>query len=162
MERTLILVKPDGVGKHRVGSVLDRLERAGLRLLGVRMLKLPQTQAEEFYKDHKGKPFYEPLIRFMTAAPIVASVWEAPAAVSQARSLMGATDSLKADAGTLRRDFGTNNRYNLVHGSDSVTSAQREIPFFFKPEELFTYGDHDWNAERTEARGPSSRVIDKI
>jgi len=144
MEQTLILVKPDGVGRHRIGAVLDRLERAGLRLLGLKMLRLSKSQAEDFYKEHHGKPFYPPLIQFMTSAPIVASVWEAPKAISQARSLMGTTDSLKADAGTLRRDYGTNNRYNLVHGSDSAPSAQREIGFFFKPEEMYSYGDNDW------------------
>jgi nucleoside-diphosphate kinase len=144
MERTLILVKPDGVGKHRVGIVLDKLERSGLRLLALKMLRLSKAQAEDFYKEHHGKPFYPPLIQFMTAAPIVASVWEADDAIRQARTLMGATDSAKADVGTLRRDHGTNNRYNLVHGSDSAVSAQREIAFFFKPEELQSYGDNDW------------------
>src|ERR1019366_3015983 len=99
------------------------------------MLKLSSAQAEEFYGEHKGKPFYPPLVRFMTSAPLVASVWEGEGAVAKARSVMGATNSPEAAPGTLRREFGTNNRYNVVHGSDSSASAQREIGFFFKAEE---------------------------
>ncbi len=143
-ERTCILVKPDGLGLRRVGTVIDRLERAGLHLAALKMTRLEVSDAERFYLEHKGKPFFEPLIRFMTSAPIVAMVWEGEAAVTTARSLLGATDSHKAAAGTLRGDFGTDNRYNLVHGSDSLTSAAREIPFFFKPEELYVYGEMDW------------------
>jgi nucleoside-diphosphate kinase len=147
MERTCVLVKPDGVGKHLIGTVAQRFEKAGLRLAGLKMLRLDRTQAESFYKEHVGKPFYEPLIVFMTSAPIVAMIWEGVQAVKMARGLMGATDSAKAEPGTLRREFGTNNRYNLVHGSDSPASAEREIAFFFKPEELYTYGDQDWQTE---------------
>lgn len=155
MERTLVLVKPDGVGKRRIGTVIDRLERAGLRALGLRMTKLLKTQAEDFYRDHKGKPFYEPLIRFMSAAPIVAAVFEGPAAVQTARRLMGATDSAQADAGTLRRDYGTNNRYNLVHGSDSSASAQREIAFFSRPRSYFlTASKTGWRKFRAPGRRP--------
>jgi nucleoside-diphosphate kinase len=146
-ERTCLLVKPDGVGQRRVGAVIDRLERAGLRLAGLRMLKLSRGDAEAFYKEHHGKPFYEGLIRFMTAAPLVATAWEGPDAVATVRSLMGATNSAQAAPETLRREFGTDNRYNLVHGSDSPASAAREIAFFFKPEELFAYGENDWKSE---------------
>lgn len=145
MERTCILVKPDGVGKNVVGAVLARFAQAGLHLRGLKMLKLSPHQAEDFYQEHKGKPFYEPLIRFMTSAPIVATVWDGPGAVTKARAAMGATNSTEAAPGTLRREFGTNNRYNVVHGSDSAASAEREVRFFFKPEELYEYGDNDWN-----------------
>jgi nucleoside-diphosphate kinase len=145
MQRTCILVKPDGVGKRRVGAVIDRLERAGLKLIGLKMVRLSPADAEEFYKEHQGRPFYPGLVVFMTSAPIVAAAWEGPEAVATARALMGATNSTQAAPGTLRREFGTDNRYNLVHGSDSAASAEREIAFFFKPEELYAYGDNDWN-----------------
>ena len=144
MERTCVLVKPDGVCKNVVGAVLARFAQAGLRLCGLKMLKLSPSQAEKFYGEHKGKPFYEPLISFMTSAPIVATVWEAEGAIAKARSIMGATNSTEAAAGTIRREFGTNNRYNVVHGSDSPASAEREVPFFFKPDEIYTYQENDW------------------
>jgi nucleoside-diphosphate kinase len=144
MEQTCILVKPDGVCKNIVGTVLARFTQAGLHLRGLRMLKLSMAQAEEFYKEHKGKPFYEPLVAFMTSAPIVATVWDGAGAIAKARAVMGATNSPQADPGTIRREFGTNNRYNVVHGSDSPASAQREIGFFFKADELYSYGENDW------------------
>jgi len=143
-EQTCILLKPDAVCKGLVGEVLARFAQAGLQLRGMKMLKLSSQQAEGFYQEHKGKPFYEPLVRFMTSAPIVATVWEGPGAVAKARSVMGATNSPDAAPGTLRREFGTNNRYNVTHGSDSPASAEREIQFFFKPDELFAFGKDDW------------------
>jgi nucleoside-diphosphate kinase len=144
MQRTCILVKPDGVCTRRVGAVIDRLERAGLQLIGMKMMKLDRAAAEAFYAEHRGKPFYEGLISFMTAAPIVATAWEGPEAVSKTRALMGGTSSAQAAAGTLRREFGADNRYNLVHGSDAPASAEREISFFFNPKELYIYQDNDW------------------
>ncbi len=144
VERTCILVKPDAVCKNLVGSVLARFAQAGLRLRGLKMLRLSPAQAEQFYGEHKGKPFYEPLIKFMTSAPIVATVWEAESAIAKARSIMGVTNSPEAALGTIRREFGTNNRYNVVHGSDSPESAEREIQFFFKAMEIYTYQDNDW------------------
>ena len=144
VERTCVLVKPDGVCKNLVGVILARLAKAGLSLRGLKMLKLSSAQAEAFYQEHKGRPFYEPLIRFMTSAPIIASVWEGEGAVAQARRVMGATNSPDAAPDTLRREFGINNRYNVVHGSDSAVSAEREISFFFRPEELYVYTRNDW------------------
>jgi len=138
------LVKPDGVCKNVVGTVLSRFSQAGLIPRALKMIKLSRVQAEEFYKEHKGKPFYGPLVTFMTSAPIVATVWEGEGAIAKARSVMGATNSTEAAPGTLRREFGTNNRYNVVHGSDSSASAKREIGFFFKPEEIQMYNDNDW------------------
>ena len=148
MEKTCILVKPDAVCKNLVGTVLDRFAKTGLQLSGLKILKMSDAQAEEFYQEHKGKPFYEALVKFMTSAPIVASAWAGDGAVAKARAVMGATNSPEAAPGTLRREFGTNNRYNVVHGSDSPVSAQREIRFFFKPEELFTYQENDWKVEK--------------
>lgn len=144
MERTLVLAKPDTVGKHVVGAVTAKLEGAGLILRAMKMMKLSAQQAEQFYKEHHGKPFYEPLVAFMTSGPIVAMVWEAEDAIKKARTVMGKTNSTEADPGTIRREYGTNNRYNAVHGSDSPASAEREINFFFKPEEIYTYHDNDW------------------
>ena len=144
MEQTCILVKPDGVCKNVVGRILSRFSEAGLKPRALKMIRLSPAQAETFYQEHKGKPFYEPLVAFMTSAPIVATVWEGEGAIAKARSVMGATNSTEAAPGTLRREFGTNNRYNVVHGSDSPASAKREIGFFFKPEEIQTYNDNDW------------------
>jgi nucleoside-diphosphate kinase len=144
MERTCVLVKPDGVCKNVVGIILARFAQSGLHLRGLKMLKLAPRRAEEFYAEHKGKPFYEPLVQFMTSAPIVATVWEAEGAIGKARALMGATNSTEAALGTLRREFGTNNRYNVVHGSDSSASAAREVAFFFGADEIFEYGSNDW------------------
>ncbi len=143
MQRTLILAKPDTVCKHVVGAVTTKFEQVGLVLRAMKMLRLSAKQAEEFYKEHLGKPFYGPLIKFMTSAPIVAMVWEGENAIAVARSVMGATNSTEAAIGTIRRHYGTDNRYNAVHGSDSLTSALREINFFFKPEEIYTYNDND-------------------
>ena len=139
-----MLVKPDAVCRNIVGAVLDRFAKAGLRLRGLKMLKLSAAEAEKFYQEHKGKPYYEPLVRFMISGPIVATVWEGEGAIAKARSVMGATNSPEAAPGTLRREFGTNNRYNVVHGSDSAASAEREIQFFFKTDELYTYKENDW------------------
>jgi nucleoside-diphosphate kinase len=147
-QQTLIIVKPDGVCQNIVGKVIARFAEKGLRLRGLRMLKLSPQQAEQFYQEHQGKPFYEPLVRFMTSAPIVATVWEGADAIAKARSVMGATNSPQAAPGTLRREFGTNNRYNVVHGSDSPASSQREIDFFFKTDDLYTYDENDWKVEK--------------
>ncbi len=144
MERTCILVKPDAVCKNLPGTVLARFAQAGLELRAAKMIKLSTAQAEQFYGEHKGKPFYEPLIRFMTSAPIVATVWEGEGAIAKARAVMGATNSPEAAPGTIRKEFGSNNRYNVVHGSDSPAAAAREVKFFFKPEEIFTYHENDW------------------
>jgi len=145
MEKTCILVKPDGVCQRHVGKVLGALEAAGLRLLGMKLTRLSAEQAGQFYREHHGKPFYDGLVRFMTSAPLVATAWEGEGAIAKARGLMGATNPKDAKEGTLRRAYGTDNRHNLVHGSDSAASAGREIDFFFKPNELYAYGEKDWH-----------------
>ncbi len=144
MQRTCILAKPDAVCKSVVGAVVAKLEQAGLRLRAMKMTRLSVQQAEEFYQEHHGKPYYGPLIRFITSAPLVAMVWEGEEAIARARTVMGVTNSPDAAPGSIRREYGTNNRYNAVHGSDSAASAEREIKFFFKPEDIFTYNDNDW------------------
>jgi nucleoside-diphosphate kinase len=146
LQRTLLIVKPDGVGRGVVGKVLDRFESEGFRLLGVRMVRPTQKLMEDFYAEHKGKPFFPPFLKFVTSGPVVATVWEGPDAVARVRGLIGATNSPEAAPGTLRRAWGTDNRRNLVHASDSPASAAREIAFFFRDEETAPYDPEAWKA----------------
>ena len=139
MERTLIILKPDAVQRGLIGTLIARIERRGLRIAGLKMLWVSPELAERHYGEHRGKTFYEPLLRFITSAPVVALVVEGPQAISVMRMLMGKTDARQADPGTIRGDFGLSNRHNLVHGSDSPESAEREIALWFTPEELFSY-----------------------
>lgn len=144
MERTCVIIKPDGVGKKVVGSVIARFEKEGLKLIGMRMVRPAREIMEKFYDVHKGKPFFEPFIRFVVSGPIIVTAWEGPGAVANVRSIIGATNSAEAAPGTLRGTYGTDNRRNLVHASDSPENAAREISFFFSPGELFTYTPSDW------------------
>ncbi len=130
-ERTLVLIKPDGVRRGLIGEVISRIERKGLRITALEMRQLERSVVEEHYAEHAGKPFYEPLVDFMTSGPIVAMIVEGPQAISAFRSLAGATDPVKAAPGTIRGDFGTAVTQNLVHGSDSPESAERELKLFF-------------------------------
>jgi nucleoside-diphosphate kinase len=139
MERTLLLVKPDGVQRGLVGRVLARFENKGLKLVGLKVLKITPELAAKHYAPHKGKPFYEGLVRYMTSAPVVAAVIEGPRAIETTRRLMGATFGWKAEPGTIRGDFSNSTGFNLVHGSDAPESATHEIGLFFRPEELCAY-----------------------
>ena len=136
-ERTLSMIKPDAVGRNIIGEIYSRFEKNGLRIAAARMLRLSVDDARRFYAEHEGQPYFEPLIEFMTSGPILAQVLEGDDAIAKNREIMGITNSPEAAPGTIRRDFGENNRRNAVHGSDSVQSAEREIAFFFKPEEVF-------------------------
>ena len=136
-ERTLSMIKPDAVGKNIIGEIYLRFEKNGLRIAASRMLRLSVEDARRFYAEHEGQPYFEPLIDFMTSGPILAQVLEGDDAIAKNREIMGKTNSPEAEPGTIRRDFGENNRRNAVHGSDGVKSAEREIAFFFKPEEVF-------------------------
>lgn len=131
MERTLSIIKPDGTARNLIGQILARFEAGGLRIVEARMVRLTAAQAGEFYEIHRGKPFFEPLVQFMTSGPVLVSVLEGPDAVAKNRAIMGATDPKKAEPGTIRRDFSDSIDANTVHGSDSVENAQREIRFFF-------------------------------
>ena len=131
IERTLSIVKPDGVKNMHVGDVLRRFEAAGLRIIAVRMTHLSRHQAEEFYAVHKARPFYNDLCTFMTSGPVVVQVLEGENAVALNREVMGATDPAKAAAGTIRKDFAESIEANSVHGSDSPDNAKGEIAFFF-------------------------------
>jgi nucleoside-diphosphate kinase len=139
IERTLILIKPDGVQRGLVGQILARLERAGLKLAGLKLMRMSQELAAQHYKDHVGKKFYPGLVAFMTSSPLVAAAVQGPKAVETCRKLMGKTFCTDADAGTIRGDFGVSRGMNLVHGSDSPESAMRELALFFNPEELQEY-----------------------
>lgn len=139
MERTYLMVKPDGVQRGLIGEIVGRFERKGLKLVGAKLMQIPIETAELHYAEHKGKDFYADLLAFITSSPVFAMVWEGDNAVAQARALIGKTNSLEADPGTIRSDFALHTRFNLIHGSDSIENAAREIGIFFKEEELVTY-----------------------
>lgn len=139
MERTLLLVKPDGVQRGLVGEVLARLEKRGLKLIGLKMLWMDRPLAERLYAVHRGKPFYPGLVEYMTSGPIIAAVLEGPRAIGVVRQTMGETDPARASPGTIRGDLGLELGRNLVHGSDSPESAPREIAIFFEEKELLKY-----------------------
>jgi nucleoside-diphosphate kinase len=136
LERTLSIVKPDGVQKNLIGEVYRRFEQAGLRIIAARMLQLTQAQAEGFYAVHRERPFFKDLVRYMISGPVVIQVLEGENAVVRNRELMGATDPKKADKGTIRADLATSIEENVVHGSDSVENAQGEIAYFFATADL--------------------------
>lgn len=139
MERTFAMVKPDGVQRGLAGGILARFEQRGLKLVGLKMLLIPREMAEGHYGEHRGKPFFGPLVDFISSGPVVAMVLEGKQAVTTVREMMGATDPLKAAPGTIRGSFGLDVGRNVVHGSDSPASAEREIELFFRPEELIDY-----------------------
>lgn len=140
IEKTLIIVKPDGVQRALVGRVIDRFESRGLRIAGMKLMRISRALAEEHYAEHRGKPFYEGTVAYMTSAPVVVMVLEGPDAIAAARATMGATNPLNAVPGTIRADFGLNISRNIVHGSDKPETATREINLYFKPDELIDYG----------------------
>jgi nucleoside-diphosphate kinase len=136
MERTLAIVKPDAVAAGNTGNVLARLEQEGFRILAVRKTRLTEDQAKAFYAVHAARPFYGELVEFMISGPVVPVALERENAVAHLREVLGATDSRKAEPGTLRNLYGTDVQYNAVHGSDSVANANQEIGFFFARAEL--------------------------
>ncbi len=148
MERTLIIVKPDGVHRGLVGPVLSRFEERGLKIAGLKLIHISRDLAERHYAEHKGKSFYEGLVGFITSGPVVVGVIEGPGAIALVRTMMGATNPANAVPGTIRGDFATAVSYNVIHGSDGVESAQREIALYFSPEEIFSYerGSDRWVA----------------
>ncbi|CAG7641175.1 nucleoside-diphosphate kinase [Paenibacillus allorhizosphaerae] len=139
MEKTFLMVKPDGVQRGLIGEIVSRFERKGFRLVAAKFLQVSQTQAEAHYAEHLGKPFYDNLIRFITSGPVFAMVWQGDRVIVQSRAMIGKTDSLEAAPGTIRSDFAVHTNLNLIHGSDSPESAEREIANYFKPEELVDY-----------------------
>ncbi len=139
MERTLSIVKPDGVQKHLIGEVIKRFEGSGLKVVGLKMISMDKKEAEGFYAVHRGKPFFESLTTFMSSGPSVVMVLEGEGAISKIRELMGATDPRKAKEGTLRHQYATNIEKNVVHGSDAPETAAFEIHYFFNGLELTGY-----------------------
>ena len=137
LQRTLSIIKPDAVKRHLIGAILARFEQQGFNITAAKMVQLSREQAEGFYAEHQGKPFFEPLVEYMTSAPVFVSVLEKENAVQDYRTLMGTTNPKTAAEGTIRRDFALNQRENSVHGSDSPESAAREIAYFFASEEIF-------------------------
>ena len=142
MERTLVLVKPDGVQRALIGEVISRLERRGLRMVAAKFMAVSKELAETHYGIHKGKPFYDGLISYITSAPVMAMVWEGPQAVAAVRQTMGATKPVEAAPGTLRHDFALEVGRNLTHASDSVENGAKEVALWFKQEDLV-----DWSRE---------------
>ena len=139
MERTLILVKPDGVQRGLVGEIISRFERRGLKLVGMKFIQMSRELAERHYGVHKERPFYNDLVAYITSGPVVAMVWEGKEAIAAARSTMGATKPVEAAPGTIRGDFGMEIGRNLVHGSDSPENAVNEVNLFFNPSELVAW-----------------------
>ena len=136
IERTLSIIKPDGVAKNIIGKIYSRFEKAGLRIIAAKMLQLSEEQAGEFYAVHKERPFYGELIEFMTSGPVMVQVLEGENAISKNREVMGATNPKEAAPGTIRADFAETVDENVVHGSDGADTAKVEIAFFFKDEEV--------------------------
>ncbi len=135
-ERTLCMIKPDGVERNLIGAVLARIEGAGLRIVALRKLRLTKAQAEGFYAVHRERPFFQSLVEYMSSGPIVAAVLEGDNAIARWRDLMGATNPANAGDGTIRKDFALDVERNTVHGSDAQATAAQEIPYFFNAMEL--------------------------
>ena len=138
-ERSLIILKPDTVQRGLAGQVLARFENKGLKIVGAKFMHISRELAEQHYCEHKGKDFFEDVVGYITSGPVMVMVLEGPSAITVIRQMVGATDGRKAAPGTIRGDFAISTRYNLVHGSDSPESAQREIDLFFTPEEMLSY-----------------------
>ncbi len=137
VERTLSIIKPDGVAKNVVGEIYSRFEKAGLKVIAARMARLSRGDAEGFYAVHKGRPFFEPLVEFMISGPVMIQVLEGESAIQKNRDLMGATDPKKAAAGTIRADFAQSIDANAVHGSDGPETAREEIAYFFAQHQVY-------------------------
>ncbi len=139
MERTFIMIKPDGVQRHLTGEIIDRFETKGFTLVGLKMMQVSRELAEKHYGVHKERPFFNSLIEFITSAPVIAMVWEGDSAVSAARNLIGATNPVTAAPGSIRGDLGVSIGRNLIHGSDAIETAQTEVALWFQEEELISW-----------------------
>ncbi|MBC1490250.1 nucleoside-diphosphate kinase [Listeria booriae] len=139
MEKTYLMVKPDGVQRGLIGEIVGRLEKKGLKLVGAKFMQIDEELAKQHYAEHVGKAFFPDLLAFITSGPVFAMVWEGDEAISLARHMMGKTNPLEAGQGTMRGDLAVHMNRNVIHGSDSPESAQREISLFFKEEELISY-----------------------
>jgi nucleoside-diphosphate kinase len=142
LERTFLAIKPDGVQRGLVSEIIGRFETKGFTLVGLKFMKVSRELAEQHYDVHRERPFFASLVEFITSGPVVAMVWEGEGVVSSARKIIGATNPLTAEPGTIRGDFGVNIGRNLIHGSDALETAQREIALWFKDEELVSWQPH--------------------
>jgi len=145
-ERTLVIIKPDCIQRHLAGEVIGRFEKKGLKLAAAKFMQISQEPARQLYAVHRGKPFFEGVVKFLSSSPVLVMVWEAEGVIDMVRKMMGATFGCDAEPGTIRGDFGCSKGYNLVHGSDSAESAEQEIKLFFRPDEIVDYKltDEDW------------------
>ena len=143
MERTFLMVKPDGVQRNLIGNIVQRFEAKGFKLVGAKLMSVSQELAEKHYGEHKDKPFFGKLVDFITSGPVFAMVWEGENVIATARNMMGKTNPQEALPGTIRGDFGLTVGKNVIHGSDSKESAEREINLFFAPDELISYEKQD-------------------
>ncbi|ADY54583.1 nucleoside diphosphate kinase [Syntrophobotulus glycolicus DSM 8271] len=148
-ERTFLLLKPDAIQRGLIGEIISRFEKKGLKLAGLKLLSVSRELAEEHYAEHKGKGFFEPTVSYIMSAPVVAMVWEGPEAVALCRTMMGATNPKNADPGSIRGSYAVDISRNIIHGSDSVESAVREIALYFKSEEILDYAKagEEWLSE---------------
>jgi nucleoside-diphosphate kinase len=146
MERTFIAIKPDGVQRKLIGEIVKRFETKGFTLVGLKFMSVSRELAEQHYGVHRERPFFGSLVEFITSGPVVAMVWEGDGVVASGRKLIGATNPLQSEPGTIRGDFGANIGRNLIHGSDAVETAQQEIALWFKDEELVNWQPtiHSW------------------
>ena len=149
METTLVLIKPGGVQRNLIGEITRRVEQRGLKVTALKLLNAPRSIVEEHYAEHKGKAFFEPLMGYIAAGPVVAMVLDGDGAVAAVRKMMGKTNSAEAEPGTIRGDLAMTIGRNIIHGSDSAESAKREIALFFKPDEILSYTriDEAWLRE---------------
>ena len=149
LEKTYIMIKPDGVQRGLIGEIIKRFEKKGFKLLALKFFTPSKKLLEEHYAEHKGKPFYEPLIKYMSMGPVVCMIWQGLNIVSTSRKMMGATKPENAEPNTIRGDFCVESGRNVIHGSDSVKSAEREIKLWFKPEEIQQYNRNEkWLYEK--------------
>ncbi len=139
MEKTFLMVKPDGVQRNLIGEIVSRFEKKGFQLVGAKLMQIPTELAEQHYGEHKERPFFGELVDFITSGPVFAMVWEGENVISTARLMMGATNPKESAPGTIRGDFAVTVGKNIIHGSDAPESAEREIGLFFKQEELVSY-----------------------
>jgi len=149
VERTFIMLKPDTIQRSLVGKVISRFEDKGCKLVGMKLMQVDRAMAEEHYAEHRGKGFFEPTVAYIGSSPVVAMVWEGKNIIGIARELMGATNPAQANPGSIRGIYGMDISRNVIHGSDSLESAEREIAIYFKPEEIVSYGKagEEWLSE---------------
>ncbi len=145
-ERTLIIIKPDGIQRHLAGEIIGRFEKKGFKLVATKLMQISEELARQHYAVHKNKAFFEGVVKYLSSAPSLVMLWEAEGIINMARKMMGATFGYEAEPGTIRGDFSSSRGYNLIHGSDSPESAEQEIKLFFTPDEIIDYKltDADW------------------